>query len=100
MPPDQRYETALETAKLILGELSRPELTEPVKLARVTYAVLDALHRSEARANHRLSGYAEIQLSGHSSTHPLHRLAGIRAIALTIWSACAARGLAVKTAIR
>lgn len=44
---DHRYETALTFALAIIREFDRPGLTRPAKLARVTYAVLDAIYQAE-----------------------------------------------------
>ncbi len=47
MPEDHRYETALKFALAIIYEFDQPGLTRPAKLARVTYAVLDAIYEAE-----------------------------------------------------
>ena len=51
MQPDQRYETALKLAVSILRDLSRPELSEPARLACVTFAILEVLHQSGAASS-------------------------------------------------
>jgi len=44
MPDDVAFETALATAIGVIHTLERPGIEQQEMLARVTYAILDAIH--------------------------------------------------------
>ncbi len=44
MPDDVAFETALATALDVIDTLERPGIDQQERLARVTYAILDAIH--------------------------------------------------------
>lgn len=43
MPDESAFETALATALGVIDTLERPGIGRPERLARVTYAILDAI---------------------------------------------------------
>ena len=50
LPQDSRYETALAGAQAIIHQFAdRADMPEHERLARVTYAILDAMHRHGER---------------------------------------------------
>ena len=56
MPTDHRYESALKAALAIIHDFDRPEMARQEKLARVTYAVLDAIYRADGLPSPPLPG--------------------------------------------